>query len=308
MALNFLQSVNLIDGSVNYIDPLSDEAKSIKLAQHEVPEEHETWENKTKEELKASIPLTADLSVRNYRQAYVIPTDRDRVLLNLIPEKTFITDSSMNNIIDNQFQYFIPGADDPVPPNPFSLVDGTFFRCAGQGVSAIENYQYYQMQRGSAVAIPNFKTLQVMLVERNLTYAAVRVIEKNQCEELMGSTPPAAPTPSRENEYTEDMADQVSFDTYVDLKREAESASAVAAAAAAEADKNIKAIKAEKDAEKAKAEQAKAEAEAAKKEAEAAKAASEAAKAEAAAASAQAKAAEAQAKAKEAEFNAQLGT
>lgn len=297
---NLIYTVNLINGSVNYVDPLSDEGMTVKYAQQEIPKVNETFDTKTGEEIKAEIPLTADLSVRNYKNTYIIPTEKSRVLLNLIPQKIFVTDTNIIDFIDVSFKHFVDDYSEGAPPDLFTLADGLFFRYVENGPKPIDQYTYYIMDNGEPKVIPNYKTLEVMLFERGQNYQSVRIIEKSQFDEIMNGSIPEMKI-DMEAQWKAEMEDQVNFGKYLDLVKTAAGAGAIADAAAAEADKNIKAYKAEKDAEKAKADQAKAEAEAAKAASDAAIAQAKAAEANAQAQEAKAKQAEAEAKQKEAE-------
>jgi len=299
-------TVNLINGSVVYIDPLTVEGATIQFAQQVIPKENELQDLKTNEEIKASIPLVSDLSVRNYKSAYLIPVEKERVLLNLIPEKVFVTDQDISNFIDIDFKYFKNETDGELyGPDPYSIVDGLIFRYVENGAKPINEYTYYIMDDGVVKQIPNFKTLEVMLFQRNENYNTVRIIEKSQFQDIINNSP-VKNGDDMAAQWTAEMEDQVNIGKYLDLLKGAQSAGAIAASATAEADKNIKAVKAEKDAEKAKADQAKAEADAAKAKAEAAIAEADAAKAKASQAEAEAKQKQAEADAKKAEYEAQI--
>lgn len=298
------KTINLINGSVSYISLLSEEGMSIKFAQQEIPSQNETMDLKTDAEIKASIPLTAELSTRNYKNTYIIPIENKRVLLNLIPQKLFVTDSDIVNFIDNDFVYFVEDYSDGVGPEPFDMIDGIIFRYVGDGPLPIDQYTYYIMEDGETKQIPNFKTLEVMLFQRGENYNSVRIIEKSQINDILNNSKVSV-GPDQTAAWTKDMEDQVNFGKYLDLLKDAKSAGEIAGAATAEADKNIKAMKAEKDAEKAKAEQAKAEADAAKAAAEAAIAEAKQKQAEADAAKAEAEQKQAEADAEKAQWEAQ---
>ena len=296
--------VNLINGSVHYISMFSNEGMGAKLAQQEIPKVNETFDNKTEEEIQASIPLTADLSVRNYKNTYIIPVEKQRVLVNFIPQKMFVVDTDINSFINTEFNYFIDDYSEGAPPEPFDLIDGIIFRYVENGPKAIDQYTYYIMEGGEVKQIPNFKTLEVMLFQRNENYNSVRILEKSQLEDIINNNP-VTDIDDMSAVWKAEMEDQVNFGKYLDLTKDAKAAGEIAAAATAEADKNINAYKAERDAEKAKADQAKAEADAAKAEADAAKAAAAAAEAKAKQAEAEAKQKQAEADAEKAEWEAQ---
>lgn len=301
---NLTQKINLINGSVSYISLLSEEVMSVKFAQQEIPKENETYNTKTEEETKAEIPLTSDLSVRNYKNTYIIPIEKERVLLNLIPQKLFVTDSGIINFINTDFEYFTEVYPDGPGEEPFDFIDGIIFRYVGDGPLPIDQYTYYIMDDGIAKQIPNFKTLEVMLFQRGENYNSVRIIEKSQFNDIINNSG-TGNIPDKSNDWTAAMEDQVNFGKYLDLLKDAKSAGEIAGSAAAEADKNIKAYKAERDAEKAKAEQAKAEADAAKAQAEAEKAEAQQKQAQADAEKAKAEQAKAEAEAEKAQYESQ---
>ncbi len=303
---NIIHIVNLINGAVNYIDPLSAMGENIKFAQQTIPTENETLDIKTFEETKLSIPLVSELSTRNHKNTYIIPTEKKRVLLNLIPQKVFVTDQDINNYIDVKFHHFeFDINNNEAEAEPFSMIDGLIFRYVENGPKPIDQYTYYVMEDGVLTQIPNFKSLEVMLFQRNENYNSVRIIEKSQFEDILSSSE-SKPGSDMSAQWTAEMEDQVNIGKYLDLLKGAQSAGAIAASATAEADKNIKAVKAEKDAEKAKAEQAKAEADAAKAKADAAIEEAKAAQAKANAAEAEAKQKQSEADAKKAEYEAQI--
>lgn len=302
--MNIVYKANLLNGAVHYIAQGSEEAASIKFAQQKSPVPGEVQSTMTAEEIQQTIPYTSDLSSRNYKNTYIIPTENPRVLLNLIPQKTIITDTDIGNFVDVNFNFFVDDIAEYADPAPFSMIDGMLFRYADGHPKPINEYQYYIMQDGIVKEIPNFKTLEVMLFERNENYNSVRIIERSQFNELVASTK-LEPGSNLAAQWSPTMEDQVNFGKYLDLMKGAKEAGAIAASAVAEVDKNIAAIKAEKEAEKAKADQAKAEADAAKATAKAAEAAANQKAAEANAAKAQADQAKAEAEREKAEYEAQ---
>ncbi len=295
-----MYTINLNKGKIEYENSLS--IGGVRLAQLSVPAEHETYTNKTTAEELAEIPLVNRLSKRNYKQTYIIPVHLNSVLLNLIPEKIIITDSTIREIIDTNFNYFV---DDDITdglPVPFSLVDGIIFRCVGEGVKELKDYTYYLMNNGVAQKIPNYQTLEVMLTERGMTYQSIRVLEESQCSAILGNED--SPLPDNSSTWSPSLSSNIDFSNFEDLKGAAADAGAIAGAAAAEADKNIKAVKAEADAAKAQAEAAQAASQASAAQASAAQAASQAAIAQADAAKAEAEAAKAEAEQLKAEAEA----
>lgn len=243
------------------------------------------------------------LSYRNAKNAFVIEMNKDKILNQILPQKKLIGDTNISYYIDNSFSYFTDDqTSDNSLENLFSLAEGLIFRFT-EPLKSIDQYTYYIMGDDKIEKIPNFKTLEVMLSQRNQNYLSVRVIEKDQMNDLLKEFPIVGKE-DMSSQWDPSLADGLNFANYLDLKQSAKAAGAIADAAAAEADKNIKAVKAEKDAEKAKAEQAKAEADAAKAKAEAAVEEAKAAQAKAQQAEAEAKQKEAEAKQKEAEAEA----
>ena len=222
------------------------------------------------------------LSERNGANAYIIPTDKDKVYLNFIAQKVYVTDQALYEVLQPEFEYFLEEVD-PIP-DVFILNDGIIFRCVSANSLPVnkEDANYFIMMNGAAKPIPNYKTLEVMLVERGQSLLSVRVLEKKQCDEMPQDP---IPVPDKTPAWKEDYEDFTSLEKLKELEENAEEAEAIADAAKASADAQIAAVK-----EQAAA--AKAEAEAAKAEAEAAKAASDAAIAEANAAQAAAEAGE----------------
>lgn len=232
-----------------------------------------------------------NLSERNGANAYIIPTDQEKVYLNFIAQKVSVWDQDLNELIQPRFEYFteeiIPGVD------PFVLADGIIYRCVDENSlpKNKEDYTYYIMMNGVARTIPNYKSLEVMLAERGQNLLSVRVIEKAQCQEIPKDSTSLG---DKSGAWKQDYADMTSLETLKEMNNKAKEAAAIVEEAKASADKQIATVKAQ-------AEAAKAGEEAAKAEAEAAKAASEQAIAEANAAQAEAEAAKAEAEAQKTE-------
>jgi colicin import membrane protein len=150
------------------------------------------------------------------------------------------------------------------------------------------------MVNGIAKKIPNYKTLEVMLAERNQTLLSVRVLEENQCADIPKDN---QPIPNKSGAWKKEYADITSIEAFKKLENNAKSAGALVEEAKGQAESQIGAVKAQAAADKAAAEAAKAEA-------EAAKLLSQQAIAEAEAALANAAALQAEAEAKKAEYEA----
>lgn len=241
------------------------------------------------------------LSQRNYKNSYIIDLTKSKILTQFIPQKKIFNDSNLQYYIDSEFSYFKDNIE--VIENLdglYTLSEGLFFRFT-EDIKPIDQYTYYIMGDNEIEKIPNFQTLEVMLAQRNQNYLSVRVIEKGQMDDLLKQFS-IKNKDDMSSQWDPSLKDSLNFASYLELKETAKSAGAIADAAAAEADKNIKAVKAEKDAEKAKAEQAKAEADAAKAQAQQAIEEAKAAAAKAQQAEAEAKQKEAEAEAKKAEY------
>ncbi len=263
---------------------------SPSLIVNSIPSESETLNSYTSTELKEqSYPL----SERNSANLYILPISQDVVWLNFIAKKTFVDDVNMVDVSNRNFEFFTK----QVEPQKigFSLADGEIFRCAFGIVKPLDQYVYYIVKDGKSVQIPNFKTLEVMLSERNLTINSIRVLEENKCNEIEKA---GQIIEDKTNQWTQDMKDMTNFETYKKLSENAKSAGAMMDEASKSADKQIQTVKDMAAADKAKAE-------ASKKEAEASKAASDAAIATAKAAEASANAAKAEAEQAKAEAEAQ---
>lgn len=299
---NIEYKLNLIDGTINYVNILDPNIK-LQLAQEYMTKDGEDLNIATNEERVSIDPILSKLSVRNFKNVYIVPTEQLNTLINFIPKKTAITDTDINKIISNQFEYFLDEVDILDVESTYSMADGLFFRYADEIVKPIDQYTYYIMDDGVINQIPNYKTLEVMLFERGQNYNSVRIIERTQFNEIAKNTQ-IVPANDKSSQWKLEMEDQVNFGKYLNLMADAKSAGAQASAAAAEADKSIKALEAAKKAAEAASKAAEAKAKAEEEKAAAAKKASEAEIEKAKADQASAKAAEAEAKAKEAEAEA----
>jgi hypothetical protein len=125
---------------------------------------------------------------------------------------------------------------------------------------------YYVMVNDKAKKIPNYKTLEVMLEERNQTLLSVRVLTEAQCQDIIKE----GEMPDKSASWTSAMSDQTTNEVLNVLNKNVQSGASIAAGAAANAATQVAAVKAEAEASKALAAQAKAEAEAAKTASEAA--------------------------------------
>ena len=159
-----------------------------------------TGENLTKEQLDA---LNIKFLSQNNLGKKIVPLIYEKIgealkvkpaYLNLFPEKRLIKDSELciQNICDFSFFTEIEQAEPEVIYQP-----GTFFRIAndtlqqGLALPKCEQTVYFVTKGNCVCRIPNQKTLQVMLVERNKVIESVFVIETFQFEnfEVTGECP-----------------------------------------------------------------------------------------------------------------------
>ena len=219
------------------------------------------------------------LSTRNGANVYMVPTDKDNIFINYIPKKLSVSDNDIQTYKDSNFSYFVKP--EIIPPDLFTLLDGTIFRCVSENSvpKPKEDYTYYMMVGDIAKEIPNYKTLEVMLEERGQTLLAVRILTSRHCNDITK----VGELPDKSASWNESMSDKTQNEVLAGLNQSVKSGAAMAEQAASNAASQVAAVQAQ-------AEASKAEAEAAKAEAEAAKAASEQAIAEANAIKAQAEA------------------
>jgi hypothetical protein len=262
-----------------------------------IPNETETFTSYTKKELE--LQTYSKLSERNPANLYIIPSNEQTVWLNFIAQKTHVPDDGISKFVDRSFTFFTEEITSE--PEKFILADGEIFRCAGETLKPLEQYTYYIMKGGKSVQIPNFKTLEVMLAERNLTINSIRILEENKCSEIEKDLQIAI---DKTSQWSTDIQDMTNLAVYKKLSDNAKSAGAMMEEATKSADKQIQTVKDMAAADKAKAEASKKEAEAAKSASEAAIATAKAAEASANAAKAEAEQAKAEAEAQKAQLEA----
>lgn len=90
--------------------------------------------------------------------------------------KTFV------NVPIQAFEYF--KTEELPTPDLFALPDGTIFRIASGNVKSKNSYTYYIMKNGYKLQIPNYRSVEVLLYERNQNHLAVRIVEENQGLEI----------------------------------------------------------------------------------------------------------------------------
>jgi hypothetical protein len=275
---------------VIYLDQLRSNAK---LLQYVIEKEGQTYDYVTQEGIDSR---NYKLSKRNGAGAYELPINEDKVYLNYIPKKVFVSDQNLKDYTDTTFSYFVPPV--TVEPERFILAEGQIFRCFDKNSlpQPKENYQYWIIENGKKRLIPNYKTLEVMMAQRGISLLSVRVIPESECEQIEEANDVSGNIPDKSGVWTEDFSDKTNIELLKKLDDNVKSGAAIADAGAAAAQQQIDAVKAQAAADKAAAEQAKAEA-------VAAKAASDAAIAQAQAAQAAAEAAKAQADAEKTALN-----
>lgn len=262
--------MQIILNGIEYIDKLSSNSKLVEQVKGV---EGQTVFQQSQDVLDSQ---TYQLSTRNGAGSYLIPTEKDIVYLNYIPQKKFVYDSSIREQLDVTFSYFI---DDPIiEPELFSLPEGQIFRCVSPNSNPQpkENYQYWIIEDGKKKPIPNYKTLEVMLATQGKSLLSVRVISEKECDEIPEATDSVQ---DKTSSWNEDMKDQTNPEVLKEMEGQVKEGAAVAEAAAAAASEQIAAVKAAEEKAKAQADQAKAEANAAALSAQAAIAEAEAAKA-----------------------------
>jgi len=265
---------------ITYIDQINSNAKLLEVL---IPKEGQTADFISQDGIAAR---NYTLSSRNGAGAYNLPTDKEKVYLNYIPKKVFVTDSNIKDYVDVDFNYFVPPA--IIVPDKFSLIEGQIFRCFDKNSLPLpkEDYTYWIIEDGKKRKIKNYKTLEVMMAQRGITLLSVRVIPESQCNQIDEISDAAGAIPDKTGSWNEDFSDKTNAELLKKLDANAKSGAAIAEGAKAAATQQIDAVKAQAAADKAAADQAKAEA-------AAAKAASEAAIAQAAAAQAASEAAKA---------------
>lgn len=269
------------------------------LVVNNIPSETESSIVQTQDQINSqSYPL----SERNVSGVYIVPIFKDVVWLNYLAQKTVVKDSELFKVIDNTFKYFTEII--PIIPEKFTLIDGMFFRCASDQILNADQYTYYIMKDGKASIIPNFKTVEVMLIERGQSLLNVKILEAKQCAEIDKT---GMDESDKQSQWKEEYADVTlsNIQKFKALGDNAKSAAATVAAANAESQKQIDAVVAQAAADKKAAEAAQAQAVAAKSASDAAIAQAKAAEASAKAAEAEAAATQAQADQAKAEAGAE---
>lgn len=288
--------MNTIISNITYTDRFSSNASLIKYS---IPKEGQTFEFISQNGINSQ---NYSLSNRNGAGTYIIPTEKEHLYLNFIPQKVFVSDADLANYTDTEFSYFIPLQ---VPlPDKFTLPEGQIFRCVSENGTpkAKEEYDYYTMVNGKKKKIPNYKTLEVMLAERNQTLLSVRIIPESECSQIEQDS---VQITDKESAWKDDFKDQTNPEILKSLGASVASGAAIAESAKASAATQIAAVQAAEEKAKEQAAAAKAQSEADKAASQAAIASANAAAAASQAAQAAAEAAKAQAEQAKAEAEAQ---
>ena len=143
-------------------------------------------------------PYDLQIADRNNKNIAEIDQFKDQfVVYSLQQQSPTVTQEVLDDIVDPFFDFFVE-EDIPVTPSPNDLfivaggdltnvvsldlldVHDQYISRGPQNLSAGDNqisnvFCVYYISHGQALPIPNYKTLEVMLVERGLTYNAIEV-------------------------------------------------------------------------------------------------------------------------------------
>lgn len=150
-----------------------------------LPKQSELRVYKTDEQIKSENIYANRLSTRNSTGNYIVPMEKESILINFIPSKLMVTDSSIKYFMDTSFEYFPEPVFADVLPEPISFAEGTIFRVTGEGIRAKEDYTYYSIENGIVSKIPNYKTVEVLLFERGRSFDDIQIIEPTQFDDLL---------------------------------------------------------------------------------------------------------------------------
>lgn len=159
-----------------------DQLQSIEKT---LPKQSELRIYKTDASIRSENIYVDKLSNRNALGNYIVPTESDSVLISLIPSKLIVPDSSIQYYMDTEFQYFPEPSFADDFPEPISFPEGVIFRVTGEGIRPKEEYTYYSIENGIVSKIPNYKTVEVLLFERNRGYSDIQIIEPSEFDDLL---------------------------------------------------------------------------------------------------------------------------
>lgn len=159
--------------------------EQLQPVDKQLPKQSELRVFKTDEQIKSENIYVNRLSSRNSMGNYIIPTESEAVLINMIPSKRVVPDSSIYYFMDNSFQYFPEPVFSDSLPEPVSFAEGTIFRVTGEGVRPKEDYTYYSIENGIVSKIPNYKSVEVLLFERGRGLDDIQIIEPTEFDDLL---------------------------------------------------------------------------------------------------------------------------
>lgn len=171
---------NIIYNSLDTI-PL----EQLQTVDKTIPRPSEINVRKTQEEIVSENIYAEKMSTRNTVGHYIIPLESDKVLINYIPSKLSVSDSSIYYLMDNSFEYFAENPFSDSIPEPISFAEGTIFRVTGEGPRSKEEYTYYSIENGIVSVIPNYKTVEVLLFERGRSLDEIQIIEPTEFDDLL---------------------------------------------------------------------------------------------------------------------------
>jgi hypothetical protein len=160
-------------------------SEQLQSIETQLPKQSELLVFKTDEQIRSENIYINRLSKRNSMGNYIIPLESGSVLINFIPSKRVVPDSSLNYFVDNSFQYFPPPVFSDSLPEPVSLAEGTIFRVTGEGVRSKQDYTYYSIENGIVSTIPNYKSVEVLLFERGRSLDDIQIIEPTEFDDLL---------------------------------------------------------------------------------------------------------------------------
>ncbi len=177
--------MNFIHENIIYENLRNIDLDSLMTINQTLPDSSQTEVYKTNAQIKSENVYARNISSRNASGVYIIPIENESVLINFVPTKRIMSDTSFNLLNNTEFNFFVetPFADDVA--EPISFEEGTIFRVVGEGFLRKEEYTYYAIDNGIVKKIPNYKTVEVMLYERNKTIDDVRIIELSQFDDLL---------------------------------------------------------------------------------------------------------------------------
>ena len=156
------------------------------------------------------------LSVRNHRNVYEIPIDKSKVYLNFNAVKIFITDDLLMKIDDNSFTFFVD-AELPEPIKYF-LPEGMLYRCLGEPLNDLRGYTYFVKENGIVKQIPDYKTVEVELAKRGISYTTVQVITEQECSDILSEQGGAVTiAPSQAAAWSDALGNSTGYNTLSNL-------------------------------------------------------------------------------------------